>query len=107
MIRFDHPCLRSALFNRVWADARQPGIFVPVSSGPTISHTMDASVKDASTVLRAINTVQAAARAQVWGISRPARPVRCQNSVHSPLTSCFLTRLDGSPYSLISPPSTR
>jgi hypothetical protein len=47
----------------------QPGVFGLVASDPTVSRTIDRLAQDAATVLAAIDTARAAARAQAWRLA--------------------------------------
>ncbi len=50
----------------------EPGLYGPVASDPTVSRTIAALAADAPTVLRAINTARAAARARAWELAGKA-----------------------------------
>ena len=50
--------------------AAEPGVFGPVASDPTVSRTIDRLADDATSVLAAIDTARAAARAPGVGAGR-------------------------------------
>jgi hypothetical protein len=51
-----------------------PGVFGLVASDPTVSRTIDRLAQDAATVLAAIDTARAAARAQAWRLAGEDAP---------------------------------
>jgi Transposase DDE domain group 1 len=54
----------------------QPGVFGLVASDPTVSRTIDRLARDAWTVLAAIDTARATARAQAWQLAGQDAPDR-------------------------------
>lgn len=53
---------------------REPGLFGPVASDPTVSRTIDTLAGDVEAVLKAINIARAAARARVWSLAGEHAP---------------------------------
>jgi hypothetical protein len=60
----------------------EPGVFGAVASDPTVSRTIDRLADDATTVLAAIDTARATARARAWELAGRHAPDHDTGAAH-------------------------